>query len=114
MNEESSEKVKVKPITISEARELLGKIDLELADRLQKRALEYTIKFSKLSVGEAVRLRGELVEKIGLTEFEAVELLDIMPLTLGELRTITLGWKKILPTEKLEEILSILKSAERG
>jgi DNA-directed RNA polymerase subunit F len=37
-----------------------------------------------------------------------VELVNIMPKSLEELRTFTSGWRKLLSTETLEKILKIL------
>jgi len=50
-----------------------------------------------------------LVKECELTEEEAVELINIMPTSLAELRSFTFGWKKLILAENLEKILNILK-----
>lgn len=99
-----------KVLAIPEAHQTLQKIDVEKADQIQKRTLDYTSKFSKTTPDQAKKLRKELESECGLTPEEAVEVVNIMPKTLEELRTFTSGWRKLLPTETLEKILKILKT----
>jgi DNA-directed RNA polymerase subunit F len=103
-----SEKAEKKILTIPEANQILQKIDVEKADQIQKRTLDYTTKFSKAQADAAKKLRKELESECGLSEEEAVELVNIMPKSLEELRTFTSGWRKLLSTETLEKILKIL------
>ena len=51
----------------------------------------------------------ELVKDCNLTEEEAVELINIFPKTMSELRSFTFGWKKLILSETLEKILKIIK-----
>ena len=97
-----------KVLTIPEANQVLQKINVEKADQIQKRTLDYTSKFSKVTPEVAKKLKKELMDEAGLTEEEAVELINISPKTVEELRTFTSGWRKLLPTETLEKILKIL------
>jgi len=87
----------------------LQKIDVEKADQIQKRTLDYTAKFAKAPPENAKKLRKELESECGLSEEEAVEVVNVMPKSIEELRTFTSGWRKLLPTETLEKILKILK-----
>jgi len=103
-----SEKVEKKLLTIPEANQILQKIDVEKADQIQKRTLDYTTKFSKSEADRAKKLRKELETEAGLSEEEAVELVNISPKSIEELRTFTSGWRKLLSTETLEKILKIL------
>ncbi len=105
-----SEKAEKKLLTIPEANQILQKIDIEKADQIQKRTLDYTTKFAKAQADAAKKLRKELETDCGLSEEEAVELVNIMPKSLEELRTFTSGWRKLLSTETLEKILKILHS----
>ena len=105
-----SEKPEKKLLTIPEANQILQKIDVEKADQIQKRTLDYTTKFSKAQSDAAKKLRKQLEEDAGLSEEEAVELVNIMPKSVEELRTFTSGWRKLLSTETLEKILKILHS----
>ena len=103
-----SEKTEKKLLTVPEANQILSKIDVEKADQIQKRTLDYTTKFSKAQSDSAKKLRKELETECGLSEEEAVELVNIMPKSVEELRTFTSGWRKLLSTETLEKILKIL------
>jgi DNA-directed RNA polymerase subunit F len=105
-----SEKPTKKVLTIPEANQILQKINVEKADQIQKRTLDYTAKFSKATPEAIKKLKNELIGDAGLTEEESVEVINIMPKTVEELRTFTSGWRKLLPTETLEKILKILHS----
>jgi DNA-directed RNA polymerase subunit F len=104
-----SEKPSKKVLTIPEANQILQKLNVEKADQIQKRTLDYTTKFSKATSDAAKKMKKELMEDCGLTEEEAVEVVNILPKSMEELRTFTSGWRKLLPTETLEKILKILR-----
>ena len=104
-----TEKASKKLLTIPEAHQILQKIDIVKADQIQKRTLDYTMKFAKTTPESAKKLRKELETECGLSEEEAVEVVNVMPKSIEELRTFTSGWRKLLPTETLEKILKILK-----
>jgi DNA-directed RNA polymerase subunit F len=103
-----SEKESKKLLSIPEAHQILQKMEVEKADQIQKRTLDFTTKFSKATPEVAKKLRKELETDCGLSEEEAVELVNVMPKSLEELRTFTSGWRKLLPTETLDKILKIL------
>ena len=103
-----SEKTEKKLLTIPEANQILQKIDVEKADQIQKRTLDYTTKFAKSEADAAKKLLKQLESDAGLSEEEAVELVNISPKSVEELRTFTSGWRKLLSTETLEKILKIL------
>jgi len=103
------DKTSKKLLTISEAHQILQKIDIVKADQIQKRTLDYTTKFAKTTPENAKKLRKELETECGLSEEEAVEVVNVMPKSIEELRTFTSGWRKLLPTETLEKILKILR-----
>ena len=105
-----SDKATKKLLTTPEANQILEKIDVEKADQIQKRTLDYTTKFSKASAETAKKLRKQLESDCGLSEEESVELVNIMPKSIEELRTFTSGWRKLLSTETLEKIMKILHS----
>lgn len=105
-----SDKSDKKLLTIPEANQILQKIDMEKADQIQKRTLDYTTKFARAQADAAKKLRKDLEADCGLSEEEAVELVNIIPKSLEELRTFTSGWRKLLSTETLEKILKILHS----
>ncbi len=105
-----SEKTPKKVLSIPEANQILQKLNVDKADQIQKRTLDYTSKFAKFTPEAVKKLRKDLMEDAGLTEEEAVEVINIAPKTLEELRAFTSGWRKLLPTETLEKILKILHS----
>ena len=105
-----SEKTEKKLLTIPEANQILQKIDMEKADQIQKRTLDFTTKFAKVEPDASKKLRKELETECGLSEEESVELVNIMPKSVEELRTFTSGWSKLLSTVTLEKILNILHS----
>jgi DNA-directed RNA polymerase subunit F len=67
-------------------------------------------KFSKISPEAAKILVNDLIRECEFTEEEAVELVNIMPKSLEELRTFTFGWKKLILTSTLEKALAKLTS----
>ncbi|MEM0384866.1 MAG: RNA polymerase Rpb4 [Nitrososphaeria archaeon] len=98
-----------KPITMAEAKEILEKVNVEEADQIQKRTIDYLIKFTKVDSKTAKRIKERLVKEVELTEEEAIEVTNIFPSSIMELNTIIAGWKKIFSTEKKNLILNILK-----
>ncbi|MFB5597492.1 MAG: RNA polymerase Rpb4 [Nitrosopumilaceae archaeon] len=104
------EEVKKKqPISISEVKEILGKEDPETMDQIQRWTFDYVSKFIKQDPKDAKKMRQQLVKECELTEEEAVEIVNIRPSTLAELRSFTFGWKKLILAETLEKMLKIIK-----
>jgi len=104
------EEVKKKqPISISEVKEILGKEDPETMDQIQRWTFDYVSKFVKQDPKDAKKMRQQLVKECELTEEEAVEIINIQPSTLAELRSFTFGWKKLILAETLAKMLKILK-----
>lgn len=100
---------KKKPISMAEVKEILGASDPEDMDQIQRWTYDYVSKFSTLEADEAKKMRQDLVKECGLTEEEAVEIVNIRPTTLAELRSFTFGWKKLVLAETLERMLKIVK-----
>ena len=104
------EEVKKKQaISISEVKEILEKEDPESMDQIQRWTHDYVSKFVNLDPKKAKKMKQELVKECELTEEEAVEIVNIQPTTLAELRSFTFGWKKLILAETLEKILKIIK-----
>lgn len=95
-------------ITLPEVQKLLGGLNAETADQIQRRTLDYVSKFSKASAEESEKIRERLVSEANLSEREAVEITNIMPKSKEELRVFTSGWKKLLPEDAMDKILEIL------
>lgn len=83
-----------KEITVSEARALLEAKAEEL-DPLQRRVLDYTVRFSKTDDKDAEKLVAELMEKGGIDRQLAVQLANCMPGSIAEIRTF-LGRQRII------------------
>ncbi|HEY4698844.1 MAG TPA: RNA polymerase Rpb4 [Nitrososphaerales archaeon] len=95
-------------ITLPEVKDILGKIDVETIDQIQRRTLDYVSKFTKTSSEEARNICKRLVEEAGLTKKEAVEITNIMPKSKEEIWVFTSGWKKLLPEETINKIIKII------
>jgi DNA-directed RNA polymerase subunit F len=99
-------------VTLSEVKEILEKRNAEEMDQIQRWTLDYVSKFSKAKPQAAKKLLNDLVKECDFTEEEAVELANIMPKSLEELRTFTFGWKKLILTSTLEKALAKLSAVE--
>jgi len=102
------EVVKKQMISLPEVKEMLSKSDPESMDQIQRWPHDYVSKFSKVEPKAAKKMKSELVNKCGLTEEEAVEIINILPRSLPELRSFTFGWKKLILSETLEKLLKII------
>ena len=104
------EEVKSKQaVSISEVKEILEKEDPETMDQIQRWTYDYVSKFTKMDPQAAKKVKQQLVKECGITEEEAVEIVNIRPTTLAELRSFTFGWKKLILAETLEKMLKIIK-----
>ena len=102
------EVVKKKMISLPEVKEILSKGDTESMDQIQRWTHDYVSKFAKVEPKAAKKIKQELVNQCGLTEEEAVEIVNILPKSLPELRSFTFGWKKLILSETLEKILKVI------
>ena len=104
------EEVKKKQaVSLSEVKELLKNQDPENMDQIQRWTFDYVSKVSTLDAASAKKMKQQLVKDCNITEEEAVELINICPKTMSELRSFTFGLKKLILTETLEKILKIIK-----
>lgn len=99
--------VEKKEITVPEARALLEAKAEEL-DPLQRRVLDYTVRFTKTNVKDAEKLVSELMEKGGIDRQLAVQMANCMPGSIAEIRTF-LGRQRIISEEAVNSILMIIK-----
>ena len=100
---------KKQAVSLSEVKELLRSQDPENMDQIQRWTFDYVSKVSSLEFESAKKMRQELIKECKITEEEAVEIVNICPQTMSELRSFTFGWKKLILTETLEKILKIIK-----
>ena len=104
------EEVKKKQaISLSEVKEILGKVDVEEMDQIQRWTYDYVSKFVTTESKDAKEMKKKLIKECELTEDEAVEIVNIRPTSLAELRSFTFGWKKLILAETLEKMLKIIK-----
>jgi len=97
-----------RPITIAEARAVLQASEAEL-DQFQRRTLDYTEKFAKLSASKARELVDKLVADFGLEEERAVQVANCMPSSIEELRVFFAGGKRrLVTTQQLSDLLALL------
>ena len=96
-------------ISIPEVKEILEKEDPENMDQIQRWTYDYVTKFSKMDAKDAKKMKQELVKECGITEEEAVEIVNIRTSTLADLRSFTFGWKKLILAETLEKMLKLIK-----
>lgn len=99
--------VEKKEITVAEAKAILEAKAEEL-DPLQRRVLDYTVRFSKADAGDSDKLVSELMEKGAIDRQLAVQLANCMPGSVAEIRTF-LGRSKIISEEAVNNILTIIK-----
>ena len=100
--------VKKQMITLPEVREILSKQDVESMDQIQRWTYDYVSKFAKIEPKVAKKMKQELISQCGLTEEEAVEIVNVIPKSLPELRSFTFGWKKLILSETLGKILKVI------
>ena len=102
------EVVKKRMISLPEVKEILSETSLESMDQIQRWTYDYVSKFAKIEPKAAKKMKQDLTSQCGFTEVEAVEIINIMPKSLPELRSFTFGWKKLILSETLEKILKII------
>jgi DNA-directed RNA polymerase subunit F len=95
-----------KEITVAEARRLLMDKAEEL-DPLQRRVLEYTIRFAKLDSESAKEIVEELMKEASIDRGLAVQIANAMPATVPEIRTF-LGRQRIIAADAMNKILGII------
>ena len=100
---------KKQSVSISEVKALLKEQDPESMDQIQRWTYDYVTKFSKMEPEVAKKMKQSMIKECNLTEEEAVEIINICPKTMSELRSFTFGWKKLILSETLEKILKIIK-----
>ena len=100
--------VKKQMITLPEVREILSKQNVESMDQIQRWTYDYVSKFAKIEPKVAKKMKQDLISQCGLTEEEAVEIVNVLPKSLPELRSFTFGWKKLILSETLEKILKVI------
>ena len=107
-----TEIIKKEIVTLPQVKEILDSVKIDDMDQIQRWTADYVKKFSKVESQRAKTMIRQLIEQCDLTEEEAVEIVNIMPISLEELRAFTFGWKKLILTDTLGKILNILKTED--
>jgi DNA-directed RNA polymerase subunit F len=102
------EVVKKRMISLPEVKEILSEGNPESLDQIQRWTFDYVSKFAKIEPKAAKKMKLALINQCDLTEEEAVEIVNILPKSLPELRSFTFGWKKLILSETLKKILKII------
>ncbi len=105
--------LKEKMLTVPEVKQLLEGLGEENLDQFQRRALDYTAKFTKVDTKSARKLVTGLIKNFELEEEEAVQLVNCMPESIEEIRVFLASGRKIVETHKLEEILEFLSESRK-
>jgi len=82
---------------------------------MQRTTYDHAVKFSKLSPDKALELVEKLQQEFGLSGVTAVQIVNVMPKTIDELRTLMVTENRIFLPSELEKMLSIILSySEEG
>jgi DNA-directed RNA polymerase subunit F len=100
-----------KRLALPQVKKVLEAIGEENLNQFQRRTLDYVNKFTKVDAAAAKSLLKKLVKDFGLEEAEAVQVVNCMPENVKELRIFLAGGRKIIETEKLEAIVSLLNNS---
>lgn len=109
-----TEIIKKEIVTLPHVKEILESVKPDDMDQIQRWTTDYVTKFAKAESKKAQKMVRQLVDQCDLTEEEAVEVVNIMPVSLEELRAFTFGWKKLILTDTLEKMLNILKEGTQS
>jgi DNA-directed RNA polymerase subunit F len=109
-----TEIIKKEIVTLPHVKEILESVKPDDMDQIQRWTADYVTKFAKAESKKAQKMVRQLVDQCDLTEEEAVEVVNIMPVSLEELRAFTFGWKKLILTETLDKILNIIKEGTQS
>ena len=104
--------MKKEVITLPQVKKILEEVKPEEMDQIQRWTYDYVSKFARTDPDSAQRMVKRLVDECDIKPEEAIEVVNIMPTSIEELRAFTYGWKKLILTETLEKMLSILRAVQ--
>jgi DNA-directed RNA polymerase subunit F len=96
-----------KEITVAEAKKFLEETNEDL-DPLQRRVLDYSIRFSYVNPENAEKFINDLMDKAGVERNVAVQIANSMPSSMLELRTF-LGRQRIISEDSIKNILNVIE-----
>ena len=104
--------MKKEVITLPQVKKILEEVKPEEMDQIQRWTYDYVRKFARTDPESAQRMVKRLVDECDIKPEEAIEVVNIMPTSIEELRAFTYGWKKLILTGTLEKMLSILRAVQ--
>jgi DNA-directed RNA polymerase subunit F len=104
----SKREVSESRLTLPQVKKVLESVGEENLDQFQRRTFDYVSKFSKADPEKAEEILQTLVKEYEIDEAEAVQIVNCMPETVDELRVFLAGGRKIIETQKLQSIVSLL------
>lgn len=107
----SKREVSENRLTLPQVKKVLESIGEENLDQFQRRTLDYVSKFAKADPEKAEELLQVLVKEYEIDEAEAIQIVNCMPETVDELRVFLAGGRKIIETQKLQAIVSLLNES---
>ena len=105
--------LKEKKITISEAREILEKVDEAELGEFQRRVYEYSKKISSFKSSKVKKLVKKIIDVHKLTISEATQIVNCMPGSVEEIRSILSVKGRTFQTNTFEEILKELNEFKK-
>ncbi|MBU5558061.1 MAG: RNA polymerase Rpb4 family protein [Candidatus Aenigmatarchaeota archaeon] len=100
----------IKPITMAEAKDILAKrAKIKELGYEQKLAMEHLKKFTKLKPDEAKKFLAELSAIVRMSDETAVQIANLLPKTVDELRLIFAREKFSLKEDEINRILELVK-----
>jgi DNA-directed RNA polymerase subunit F len=97
-----------RPSSTAEAKRTLERAKEEELGEFQRRTLDYSSKLSKIQPAKAEKLVRELSEKFQLDRKDAIQIANVMPRYIEELRTILTVKGRIIGASQLEDILKLV------
>jgi DNA-directed RNA polymerase subunit F len=97
-----------RPAPTPEAKKTLERAKEEELGEFQRRTLDYASKFSKVTPAKSEKLVRELSEKHQLDRKDAIQIVNTMPHSIEELRTILTVKGRIIGGSQLEDILKLV------
>ncbi len=102
--------IEIKPVPMAVAKELMMKKEKEEEISYeQKLSIEHLKKFTKLSKDKALKLAEEISNVVKLSDEVLVQIVDILPQSIDELRLILASEKFSLREEEMNKILEVIR-----
>lgn len=107
----SSKITKEYPVSIPEVLKIFSDLGEDTLTPIQQRVLDYVSRFSKVDPDDASKLISILTSDFGVEHELAVQLVDIMPQSVEEIRSILrTGRWRLVSTDVFIRILEVLDS----